>query len=236
MRNVSSLAARSFVVLLCIFPVVATGDDSTPLRGFEHGWRQANRPVALEHAREQTLVLTPIEAREQERGLLASGAVSIVPAAAFSSAIDPGSQRFVFSSGLMTGTDPPGQQGCIKASLPIPNDSYITRVSVTLIDDDPGGGLSITLYRVHSSGGGFSDMMARVLSSGSSSSLQVLTDSSIFRPRVDKPSYAYYLAGCLPSPDVGLLSVRVFYNIWVFGDGFESGSTDAWTATVGNAP
>ncbi len=153
-----------------------------------------------------------------------------IPAAAFTTkGNNAQSHNFVWWGGFVKGTALSG--GCIQAPVYLPRWARIYQVWASFIDADGSANASVWLTRSSNLTPGDADDMATISTSGSSSSVQSLSDSTIFEPIVMLPDYAYHVSTCLASENLKLFSVRIWYHEdVVFTDRFERGDTSGWSA------
>jgi len=155
----------------------------------------------------------------------------VIPAAAFrSDGILPDSFFFPFGGGYLQGDSQ--NYGCVVAEVPLPSGVVVRRMSVSLYDNDALFNVGVRLRRV-SNFNGSGSMMGSVSTFGTSSSVRVLTDPYIVDSFIAYPEFSYHLETCLSSGNIRLYSVQLYYAPPdVFGDGFESGNTSAWSNTM----
>ncbi|MCD4750174.1 MAG: hypothetical protein K8R59_12455 [Thermoanaerobaculales bacterium] len=156
------------------------------------------------------------------------GGVLMIPASAFSvSGFDPDGHEFWAASGYYRGTAT--TTGCIKAAVYLPQYARVTSVSATVYDNADPHDILIHLNRVDKDTG-TKVTMAELETTAQSGSLLFPSDTSIVVPVILFPQYIYYVGTCLNSSSLRLYGVRIDYETGLFADGFESGSTSAWSA------
>ena len=134
----------------------------------------------------------------------------VIPAAAFSSdGYDPDSMFFSFPLGYVRGNA--AMDGCVKAPAYLPNGATVTSVYASVYDNDGTYNIYIKLRRVDNYTGATATM-ASLSSTGTSSAIRNIVDSSIDHPLIDYPQYSYYVTTCLPSYDIRLYSVRIYFD------------------------
>ncbi len=151
----------------------------------------------------------------------------VIPAAAFS-AKDVGSSAFFKTfSGYMQGSS---MGGCVQAPVYLPQGAEIVEMWASLYDNDPGVDIYVTLIRTEHGGYHSSDDLATLHTSGDADGMQTPADETIDYPKVQYFDYSYSVHLCLPSVQTRLYSVRIYYEIQIFSDDFESGDTSQWSS------
>jgi hypothetical protein len=158
---------------------------------------------------------------------------AVIPAAAFRSSGSDADGYFMSANlGYVRGTA--DGDGCIQAPVSLPQGAVVHAFWASVLDEDDTADALITLDRISNLEYQHGDEMAYVETSGSGASIQNLSDFSISHQDVKLPDYGYFVKTCLPSTDVKLYGVRVYYaDIHLFSDGFELGDLSAWSAASG---
>jgi len=158
------------------------------------------------------------------------GEIWVVPAAEFESdGFLPDSRFFPFGGGYFQGGS--GAYGCMVAPVYLPNGATIVEFFASVYDNDASAFIEVRLRRVDNFAGGTDTLgSAATTGAGAFAGIQVISESTIDQPVVSYPNYSYYLTVCLASADIRLYSVRIYLDV-LFVDGFESGTTGAWTVT-----
>ncbi len=148
--------------------------------------------------------------------------VQVVPAASFihTGELDNATQAedwfFSFDGGYLLNksvTDPV----CLAAPVYLPPGSVIESFTAYVYDESTSDDLVIYFDRTGSWGGW--DELAAVVSTGSSTSIQTLTDPSIFSDEganIVAPAYNYHVDFCFPIGsgwDIGVYGARVSYSV-----------------------
>lgn len=150
-----------------------------------------------------------------------------IPAAAFTSdGNDPDGFFFDFAGGYVNGSG----TACLKAPVYLPHGVTVHSVYAFLYDNAAGNVL-VNLRRVDVFSGA-SDVMAYLGTSSDSTTIQTSRDITINHPETSYPTYAYYLTTCLNYADHRLYAVSIYFWEPLFADGFESGNTTVWSASV----
>lgn len=192
--------------------------------------QEAADPAAAARAAAHTVERSPEEARVAETArFFDSSEVSIVPSAAFTAdGFLPTSTHFSFSTALLFGNSE--GYGCVVARLHPRNNIAIREIAAT-VEDNSTASIVLRLYRIDTFAGG-ATIIGELASSGAVPGLRVLSSTAIVDGVIDVPNYSYYWTTCLNNVDTKVLSVRVYYDVALFSDGFESGNTSAWSTTV----
>jgi hypothetical protein len=184
-------------------------------------------PLALEladRAREAEI--------ESARGFGGSSPL-VIPAAAFTTNGNYDDTYFFHPfNGAMRGKT--GTDGCVQAPVYLPQGVQIFQIYASILDEDAGADVWITLMRSDNLAYHDADEMARCHTNGSSTMIQAIFDETINYPDVSYPRYHYWVATCLPSADTHLYSVRIYFqdDSEIFSDSFESGDTSAWSSVT----
>lgn len=167
------------------------------------------------------------EEKARTKGL-GGGSPMVIPAAAFATNGNYDDTIFIHPfEGYIRGKS--GTDGCVQAPLYLPQGAEISEVYASILDNDAGANAFVALMRSDNTAYHDSDELAYMTSISASSSMQAVFDSTINHHIVRLPRYHYYIQTCLPSADIRLFSVRVYFNdSELFSDEFESGSMSAW--------
>lgn len=121
--------------------------------------------------------------------------------------------------------------GCVQAPLYLPEGAEISQLIASIIDEDSGADVYVSLMRSDNYAYHDADTLGTANTGGSTASMQTPSDTTISHPLVTYPRYHYWVQLCLPSMDTKLYSVRVYFDDGgqIFSDAFESGGTSAWS-------
>lgn len=157
--------------------------------------------------------------------------ILVVPAAAFKSdGYLPDSRFFPFGGGYFVGTSM--TYGCMVASVNLPDGAIIREFFVSAYDNDVTISFSLDLWRINNFDGSVDTLGAvQTTIPGAFAGIEILNDPSIAASFVVRPDFSYYLTSCLLSGNIRLYSARFHFEFPLFYDGFESGTTAAWTDT-----
>lgn len=157
--------------------------------------------------------------------------ILVVPAAAFKSdGNSPDSRFFPFGGGYFAGTL--ASYGCMVAPVNLPDGVIIRQFFVSVYDNDATTSFSLNLMRTNNFDGSVDTLgTVQTTISGAFAGIEILNDPSIASSFVVRPDYSYYLTTCLFSSNIRLYSVRFHFEFPMFYDGFESGTTAAWSVT-----
>ena len=123
--------------------------------------------------------------------------------------------------------------GCVQAPVYLPRGAKIFQIYASILDEDAGSDVYLSLMRSDNLAYHDADEMASANTNGSSSTIQTPFDETISFPDIDYPRYHYWVGLCLPSADTQLYSVRVYFDdSEIFSDSFESAGTSAWTTVL----
>jgi hypothetical protein len=155
----------------------------------------------------------------------------IVPAAAFNlDGHQPSDYYFLFGGGYLYQTG--AETACFMAPLYLPNGTEIFSMGVSAYDISAAADISVTMSRTLWSTA-TSEIMATASTTGTSGK-QFPVEDTISNPTINNGSYIYRLQTCLAGgtgADLRIYAVRI-ETTFIFADGFESGNTGAWSATV----
>jgi len=129
----------------------------------------------------------------------------IPPAAFISDGYDLDGYWFSFSGGYFRG-DP---DACMMAPAYLPHGAVISYFYASIYDNGAGN-VTVNLRRVHR-GTGAVNTMAGAGTVADSTSIQQRYDSTISYPRVEYPTYAYYVTTCVNNSAQRIYSVRIYY-------------------------
>lgn len=164
-------------------------------------------------------------------GAFDGGDPVVVPAVAFNLDGFAGTDYFFnFGSGALHQTV--GGFACFMAPLYLPDEKQIALVRLSAVDTNASLDLSVSMVRYNFLTGGSREFMATAGTSGSSG-FQLPEDRTIDFFTINNDAFKYDLEFCV-NGDAGS-SLRVFavtVGSELFSDGFESGSSSAWTLTV----
>lgn len=157
--------------------------------------------------------------------------ILVVPAAAFKSdGSSPDSRFFPFGGGYFQGNS--SNDGCMVAPVNLPDGVVIRQLFVSVYDNDATTSFSLNLRRANNFDGSVDTLgMVQTTIPGAFAGIEILNDPSIAASFVVRPDYSYYLTTCLLSGNIRLYSARFHFEFPLFYDGFESGTTAAWTDT-----
>lgn len=157
--------------------------------------------------------------------------ILVVPAAAFKSdGSSPDSRFFPFGGGYFVGNSM--AEGCMVAPVNLPDGVVIREFFVSAYDNDATIDFSLNLWRINNFDGSVETLGGvQTTIPGAFAGIEILNDPSIASSFVVRPDYSYYLTTCLLSGNIRLYSARFHFEFPLFYDGFESGTTAAWTDT-----
>lgn len=177
------------------------------------------------------LLLCGLSAPTFAGGAFDSPGPFIVPAAAFNlDGHQPSDYYFLFIGGYLSQSG--DNSACFMAPLYLPNGTEIFSMGVSAYDISAAADISVSMSRT-SWNTLTSDIMATASTSGTSGK-QFPVDDTISNPTINNGSYIYRLQTCLDGgtgADLRIYAVRI-ETTFIFADGFESGTTDAWSAAV----
>ena len=143
----------------------------------------------------------------------AGGAYSspmVVHATSFLDDGGPADQYFVsFSGGYVYGMN---GGTCMMAPVYLPIGSEITRMYITIIDNDATD-FSVQLRRQYVQTSNASEILATVSSSGAGTTIYSVATSSITNPIVTSQYYNYFFNFCLPdTTNIKFFNARLYYD------------------------
>jgi hypothetical protein len=157
----------------------------------------------------------------------------VIPAAAFATKGNSDDTYFFHPfNGAMRGKST--TDGCVQAPVYLPYLAELFQMYASILDEDAGADVYVTLMRSDNTAYHDADPMASTHTNGSSSTIQTPFDETIDDPVISYPRYHYWVELCLPSANTQLYSVRLYFTDAeeVFSDSFESGSTSAWSSVT----
>jgi hypothetical protein len=162
-----------------------------------------------------TVNLTELVMAESELSAQAYVAPLIIPAAAF---IDSGSDsydnyKFWAGNGYVRSNGNGSGLACLAAPAYLPDGATIENLWVYLYDDSADD-FTVTLWRKRNSNTDLAENLASVTTSGTSTSVQILGDTTVDPggATVDNQYYSYHVSACLSSTST---SHRI-YAVWIY--------------------
>jgi hypothetical protein len=217
---------------LCILVVLALAASATVVAGeLSERTDPAARSAAVPLSQEVLEAAARARQSEQESSKgFGGGSPLVVPAAAFATNGNHDDTYFFHPfQGHMRGKS--ATDGCVQAPVYLPRGARVFQLYASILDDDSGADVYVTLMRSDNFAYHDADTMGSTHTNGASDSIQTPYDQTIQHPDVEYPRYHYWVSMCLPSADTKLYSVRIYFtDSEIFSDSFESGDTGAWSS------
>lgn len=169
------------------------------------------------------------------RSAIATGAFDgpdsfVVPAAAFNPDGNPGSDYFFsFGGGYLNQAG--ASTSCFMAPVYLPNGARLASMKVSAYDSNVSLNFTVEMRRTPFLTTAPTEIMALASTTGSSG-LQLPEDSTVSFNKIDNRTYGYQLVTCLSGnagSSLRIYAVTIDAELFVFGDGFESGDLFEWT-------